>query len=73
MTDQRSRLQLLDELARLEREHIQAAGTLCAAPGSADAPGELWERYSYGQLQVIADFLAADLERLQALGDPQRR
>ena len=51
MLEQRSRLQLLDDLRRLDRQHTGAR---------ADAAlDELLERYSYGELQVIADFMAA--------------
>lgn len=60
MLDQHSRLQLLDELRRLDREHT---GT----PTDA-AFEEILERYSYGELQVIADFLTADTERLHSGG-----
>ena len=58
MLQQRSRLQLLDDLRLLNRE---LAGT--NADGEFDA---LLERYSYGELQVIADFLTAYTERLHA-------
>jgi hypothetical protein len=56
-----SRLQLIAELQRLDREHIAAAqsGIACAALD------ELLERYSYSELQIVADFLAADSARLR--------
>ena len=62
MVGQRSRLQLLDELRRLDREHTAAARGSDAV--TEPAFDELLERYSYAELQVIADFLAADTERL---------
>jgi hypothetical protein len=61
MVEMRSRLQLLEDLRKLEREHN------AAVPGSAEAEptfDRLLDRYSFGQLQVIADFLSADTERL---------
>jgi hypothetical protein len=61
MSEQRSRLQLLHELQRLSDEH--AAVTIAAQAGEGTA-AELWDRYSYGELTVIADFLAADIQRL---------
>lgn len=58
MPEQRSRLQLLDELCRLNSEHTGVA---------ADAMfDEILERYSYGELQVIVDFLTADIGRLRS-------
>ena len=62
MVEQRSRLQLLDELHRLDREHTEAARDLGA--GSDATLAQLFERYSYGELQIIADFLSADTARL---------
>jgi hypothetical protein len=61
MSEQRSRLQLLHEVHRLSDEH--AAATI-ATPAQEGATAELWDRYSYGELTVIADFLAADIQRL---------
>ena len=58
MSEQRSRLQLLDELRRLNAEHT-------GAPGDA-AFEDVLAAYSYGELQVIADFLAADIARLRS-------
>jgi len=57
MLGQRSRLQLLDELRQLD-----IVNTGAAADPAFD---ELLERYSYGELQIIADFLAAYTERLR--------
>ncbi len=67
MLEQRSRLQLLVELRRLDQEHT-------GAPPDP-AFDELLERYSYGELQVIVDFLAADTDRLRNHpgGSPRRR
>ncbi|HEX5142820.1 MAG TPA: hypothetical protein VFW21_03020 [Mycobacterium sp.] len=65
MVDQPSRLQLLGELSRLDHEHTAAALLAGSAPQGFD---RLLERYSYGELQVIADFLAADTVRLQGSG-----
>ena len=62
MSEQRSRLQLLDDLHRLSAEH--AAIILAAQAKATDTAAELWDRYSYGELTVIADFLAADIQRL---------
>lgn len=62
MVEQRSRLQLLDELRRLDREHAEAARHPGA--GSDAMLHQLFERYSYGELQIIADFLSADTARL---------
>ena len=62
MVEQRSRLQLLDELHRLDREHTEAARDLGA--GSDATLAQLFERYSYGELQIIADYLTADTARL---------
>lgn len=62
MVEQRSRLQLLDELHRLDRAHGQAiVGAADSRPAELDA---LFERYSYAELAVIADFLSADTARL---------
>jgi hypothetical protein len=61
MSEQRSRLQLLHELRRLSAEHT---ATVRAVQDDAADTGELWDRYSYGELAVIADFLAADIQRL---------
>ncbi len=61
MVEQRSRLQLLDELHRLDREHAEAARQLGAVNDAA--LNRLFERYSYGELQIIADFLTADTAR----------
>ncbi len=63
MLEQRSRLQLLDELRRLDRLHAEAT-VAAGAPGQAF--DDVLERYSYGELQVIADFLTADIDRLRA-------
>jgi hypothetical protein len=67
MVESRSRLQLLDELRRLDREHTAAA----RGPANPPAPAldDLLERYSYAELQVIADFLDADTERLHGHRD----
>jgi hypothetical protein len=66
MSEQRSRLQLLHELHRLSDEH---AVTILATQANAKATSaELWDRYSYGELAVIADYLAADIQRLAAAG-----
>lgn len=62
MLEQRSRLQLLDELHRLDRAHAQAV--VGAADSRPADLGALLERYSYGELAVIADFLSADTTRL---------
>jgi hypothetical protein len=62
MVEQRSRLQLLDELHRLDRKHAEAARDLGA--GTDVTLDQLFERYSYGELQIIADYLTADTERL---------
>ena len=62
MVEQRSRMQLLDELHRLDRAHGQARiDAADSSPADLDA---LLERYSYGELAVIADFLSADTARL---------
>ena len=62
MVEQPSRLQLLDDLHQLERAHSEAAGGVSS---SVDADLDaLLQRYSYGELQVIADFLSADTARL---------
>jgi hypothetical protein len=66
MSEQRSRLQLLHELHRLSAEH--AAIIIAAQANATPAPTELWDRYSYGELAVIADFLAADIQRLAEAG-----
>jgi hypothetical protein len=68
MVEQRSRLQLLDELRRLDGVHTEATRRVgVAAEAALD---QLFERYSYGELQIIADFLSADTERLNGrLGD----
>lgn len=67
MGEQRSRLQLLDELQRLDYRHSEATVILHTAAASPSASlAQLCERYSYGELEVIADFLAADTERLRA-------
>lgn len=58
MLEQRSRLQLVDDLRRLNAEHTGAP--------SDDAFDAVLANYSYGELQVIADFLAADTERLRS-------
>lgn len=63
MLEQRSRLQLLDELRRLDRLHAEVT---VAAGVPAPAFDDILERYSYVELQVIADFLAADIDRLRA-------
>ncbi len=62
MVEQRSRLQLLDELQRLDREHTEAARNLTIVGDGALR--RLFERYSYGELQIIADYLSADTARL---------
>ncbi len=67
MVEQRSRLQLLDELRGLDREHADATVRLREAWPDSTLDG-LLERYSYGELMVIADFLAADTARLSAAG-----
>lgn len=66
MAESQSRLQLLDDLGRLTREHTAAARGLAATPASAC--DDLFERYSYAELQVIADFLSADIQRLLDAG-----
>lgn len=58
MTEQRSRLQLLDDLRRLNAEHTGAP--------SDTAFEDVLASYSYGELQVIADFLTADIARLRS-------
>jgi hypothetical protein len=66
MPEQSSRLQLLEELRRLDREHTAAARGMDIL--AASAFDELLQRYSYSELKVIADFLAADVERLRSVG-----
>jgi hypothetical protein len=66
MSEPRSRLQLLHELRRLSAEH--AATILAAQANAKTTSAELWDRYSYGELAVIADYLAADIQRLAAAG-----
>jgi hypothetical protein len=66
MSEPRSRLQLLHELQRLSTEH---ATTIIAAQAKATpTSAALWDRYSFGELTVIADFLTADIERLAEAG-----
>jgi hypothetical protein len=67
MVEQRSRLQLLGDLRRLDREHAEAV----RLHAEDESPTDLWERYTYGELAVIADFLEAYTRRLQ--GSPSRR
>jgi hypothetical protein len=62
MSEPRSRLQLLHELQRLSTAH--AATVVAAQSNTTPTSAELWDRYSYGELTVIADFLAADIQRL---------
>jgi hypothetical protein len=57
----KTRLQLIAELHRLDREHIASAQS---GADSADLD-ELLERYSHSELTVIVDFLAADSARLR--------
>jgi hypothetical protein len=72
MVEQRSRLQLLDELRRLDQTHANAVrGSVSRLPAADALPGHLsldglFERYSYAELQVIADYLSSDIARLQA-------
>lgn len=66
MPEQSSRLQLLETLRCLDREHTAAARGMDTPV--APALDELLERYSYGELRVIIDFLTADIERLQSAG-----
>ena len=50
----------ISSISALHAEATVAAG----APGQAF--DDVLERYSYGELQVIADFLTADIDRLRA-------
>ena len=65
MLEQRSRLQLLDDLRRLDRQYT-------GAPADP-ALDELLERHSYGELQVIADFMAAYTASRHHRGSPSIR
>ena len=66
MVGQRSRLQLLDELRRLDQIHADAVSGLQRAAGALPGLNDLFERYSYAELQVIADYLSSDITRLRA-------
>jgi len=61
MAAPRSRLQLIADLRELEQAHTAAAAAV-AQPAAVET---LLERYSYGELQTIADFLTADTARLR--------